>query len=451
MNFGRDIRVLCFTSEDMLQGIRWAFENSVYSDLRFHLEQGKLFNISADMRSGHDAYLLNLDLGQPVPVEHLKKLKGLPGFCLIVQPTPQQLLSIFEVPSLSALEWDGVSFDQVATKIADNIKAQEDRLRVFSFLEQTQSWLNEKQNQAGRIVWVPPESSNRDRQNFRSFILDPSRNLLFGARGSGADIALPIDGNETFADLSFVSGAWVFKSLKPQQTQIQCTGQSSNLCAGDEIRIFDNIFLVQTSETTENLMQLLQHNGLLEAIRINKDPSQLTIVDLIKTIMQGMQTGELRVSSSGKYGSVYFTDGKIEQVLVGPVCGEKALLRILGWSQPTWRFNANVQTEVKITPIFLKLAQFLHLVREWRMRWSKVSHLMPPLNLNLKINPAKFAEYQAWNVPQTQVVAAVVEYALTRDIFNLCPLNDLEVLENLVQLRKSGVIEIARSAAAASQ
>ena len=76
MDTAKDVKVLALADINTVRGLQWALDRGESSlDFRFKLFQ-KPFSVSPAEAGDFDLVFIALDLGQPVPVESLKKWKG---------------------------------------------------------------------------------------------------------------------------------------------------------------------------------------------------------------------------------------------------------------------------------------------------------------------------------------------------------------------------------------
>jgi hypothetical protein len=60
--------------------------------------------------------------------------------------------------------------------------------------------------------------------------------------------------------------------------------------------------------------------------------------------------------------------------------------------------------------------------------------------MKLNADAARFRERVSWTRREYLVLAGISEFHLVRDVFNNCPLSDLDIVEALVELRRQGII-----------
>jgi hypothetical protein len=154
------------------------------------------------------------------------------------------------------------------------------------------------------------------------------------------------------------------------------------------------------------------------------------------------RTGELRVQAQGKYGSIYFIDGKIEDAMSGSAIGAKALFRILSWDQSHWKLNLNQHTEYDGPSLNMELSEFLHKTEIWLKDMQKIVAKSPPPNIRIAIEGKNFYNRPAWNANEVQVLASLASSEKVFEVLNSCPLEDHLILETLINFRKQNIINV---------
>lgn len=435
----KKLRIACLCEPNIIQGLQWALDQTQGLQFEFDLVPAGLkdvVRISKDV----DIYFLHLDLGQPLPVESLKNFGGKPGLVGVLHPTPLQLLSIFEVPGLRASSWNGQSFEDIVSKISDLCGQQIQSIRRESFIESLETWLKTQNSWPAVLKW-----SNSQTGNQSSFYFDEKAPISVGGAQSGADICLENPGTFKYAEFIFFDGAWRFRNL---QNGAPFTGnyESGNLRAGDFIEFAHHTFFVKEHPLLEGLKRLIQQSDLpFDTEENTRRPLQqeaLSLVDLCKRLMIQGRSGELRVQSEGRYGSIYFLEGKIEDALSGSSMGHKALFRILGWEKTHWKLNINQRKEFEAPSLNMDLADFLSQVETWKKSFERINSRTPPSNIRISVNAKTFFNHKGWSNEEVQVLAAIAESEKVFEVINSCPLEDHLIFERLIQFRKQNVIGV---------
>lgn len=431
-------KILCLAGEPILKGLKLAVErNPAYS--------GKLEFFGASLAkmpenlAEFDLFFLALDLGQPVPGEHLKNLPARPGLCALFQPTPQQLLQLSERIYWNAMAWDGVSFDRVCERIVDLLEMREKTVQLERFVETSRLWLERKLAVPAFIEWAnPPEKWS----GATRFALESERRTLsVGGLQSRADAKVPLEANnDEVCEFRFSEGHWSLELLN-KKAQTSFAGNATEIRAGDQLQIEDMLFHFKAPREIEEFLAILRRTPVAGEIGTPRPSGDKSLSELCREFMASWVTGELRVNSGLRHGSIFFIDGTIHHSICGAVDGVKALARMLGWENPTWRFNAGRKPDAGSRSMEIAFSDFDRIHRRWRDTWSRLKGFLPPPHLKLQGTARGFNKKEGLTSHEYQVLAAVCEYHLVRDIFNNCPLTDAEILAQLIEMRKQGLIE----------
>lgn len=443
MGFEAKTKVLCFGSDALVKGLEWAFDQKFFSKRRYSFFGAQLSRPPEDL-SEFSIFVAALDIGQPVPAETLRKLPAKPGVCAFLQPTPQQLLSLAEFPAWGAVAWDGTSFERIAARVDLAAELAHETTQLQAFADGLKAWLVHQRLKPRmiEIVNAPPSWDKAKR-----LVFDEGRRVFtVGGRRSSADLKTPQDDDVERIEIRVTDGIFGLKVLS-QPSSVQFSGDPTVLKPGDQIQIGDTVLRLKASEACDDVLAIGRRTGVFEEGDLPTTAGDGTIADVCREFLGALASGELRVSSGLKKGSIFFSDGRIQQAVAGSVSGIKALTRIFSWKEPEWRFASGKRSELGGKPMEVGFAELIEVHRRWRSSWGKLGTFMPPPQLKLRAKPATFDAQSTWGRGDYQVLAAVCEYSLVRDIFNNCQLTDVEILESLVDMRKRGLIEPATAPA----
>ena len=386
-----------------------------------------------------------LDLGQPVPVESLQDIsKTKEGLCAFIQPTPGQLLALNNASDWAALAWDGVSVSDIALRVDKSIAKLERKIQNKAFIDSARSWIKKQFHDIDELCLVnPPDNWSLPKRRK----LDSSIGVLsLGCLDSSADIQLPLPGKDELCELRYFDKVWSVKSLSDAY-RVELRGDPTHLRCDDEIQIHDLVFtLGRGSEVDEfygiaKRLSVIDDDDAKDALDGRKiDYAGDSIEEYCRSLMYRQVTGELRVKSHHKSGSIYFYAGSIVHATAGAVNGPKALLRIMSWADATWIFDPGVASKVPLDSMRLDIAHFTRAVQGTKKTMEKVAGFIPPMGVSLKIVPSQYEAKKFWTIPETKVLASVGEYGLVRDILNYCSLPDSEIFETLIELRRQGLL-----------
>lgn len=433
------VRVLCVGPQSFFDGISWALERNSDLSSRIELVWRSLSHLSDAPAGLAHVALTSVGLGQPVPVESLRQLGVFVGTVACVQPTPMQLLSVAQIGRWQPVEWEGSDYAKLLTRISVMIDDWREELRKETVFASLASWLSASYYEPSVIEWINPPNSYLGSVRF---VFDRKHGVLsVGGLASEAQIKLPINTREVFFECLFRGDQWIYR-------KISSSGHLRGVDSGRVVEIGDQIFVgdlslqVGRSEeiaAVERLTRPLRSGDIPARHRLDSDSS---FFEVMKYFLSAQVSGELRVRGPVKQASIFFSDGFVQQAFCGSISGRKALLRVMSWPGLQWKFLPENQVpKISLPPLSFGLGEFLELYMNWFTRWKRVASIVPPGNIKVRVKPHTFAEVSSWDDAKYEVVARICEYGRVTEILNNTPLDDIDIYETLIDLRRSGLIE----------
>jgi len=175
--------------------------------------------------------------------------------------------------------------------------------------------------------------------------------------------------------------------------------------------------------------------------------AQISVVDLLQIFQMNHRSGTLRIAAPGSAGSaaVLLSEGQVVDALIPladgtTVSGDKALYRVLRWSEGRFEFipgppGGEAPRITKGTRVLL-LEGMRH-----KDEWDRVIAELPPLDSRLRVvRPAGVANEIH---PLTlEVLEAAAAYRRADAIVDHCSAPDYQVLRCLADLVARGVVEV---------
>jgi CheY-like chemotaxis protein len=191
----------------------------------------------------------------------------------------------------------------------------------------------------------------------------------------------------------------------------------------------DHIF--RRSEAAKDLRSESEIEGSL---------SQLGIPDLLQILAMNKRTGRLLLSRGPDRGEIQVGEGRPMNARVGAVEGEKALFRLLAWTDGTFSFGPGP------APSRPRINRAMDdALLEGMRQADEVSRLFPSLPpRTARIHLAPEADLSRDQHPVTsQVVELLRQPRAMSELLDLAPATDLAVLTVLSTLMQKGVVRIA--------
>jgi CheY-like chemotaxis protein len=175
--------------------------------------------------------------------------------------------------------------------------------------------------------------------------------------------------------------------------------------------------------------------------------SKIALADLLQLFNQNGKTGTLELTrrdAAGRAdkGVIHLDRGNIVQATTGAVEGEKALFRLLAWSEGAFAFTPrriDVATVIQ-KPLRALLMEGMRQLDETR----RLDAALPPLDAHVALR-VKSADLPHMVHPLTQEVLLLLEiYTRVQDVVDHCSYADYQVLRTLHTLIERGMVELRR-------
>ncbi len=437
-------RVFAIGTPEECRALSWGFRHLDSSSSSPEITESSLDQIN-EARQEADFLVVFVDLGQPVPITAIGDVaQDIPGVVVFTQPTPTQLMSVFRLHSWTAQLWDGSNAEQLAKEIYQHLKSSDKLLRQKIFFRDAVKILGDAKRLPEFIEWVnPPKNWNGNTR----FTLDSIKGYFsIGSESSKCDLELPLKQKGLVMEFRWIDEQWIVKLIS-NEAPVSGLDPKMNLKIGDSFKIGEHLLTAKAHQALSQLTTLAaQESELLSSTRAsannNSAAGETSLASYLQELLLKNFTGEVQINSGLRRGTISFHTGSIDQVFAGPVEGEKALERILTWPSPSWRAKEGPYTRPNSASLLLLPTEFSIFTSRVQRDWDRIAALAPPINLHLDIDAKKFGLLNNFSARQTKVLAAISEFRLVRDILNYCPLFDIQIYENLVDFRKTGLIRI---------
>ena len=177
-----------------------------------------------------------------------------------------------------------------------------------------------------------------------------------------------------------------------------------------------------------------------ESQEIEGSLSQLGIPDLMQILGMNKRSGRLNLERGNERGEIIVSDGRAVNARLGRVEGEKALFRLLAWTDGNFTFApgaSNVKARINRAMDDALLEGF--------RQADEVNRLLPTLPpRNTRLGLAPDADLTQEQHPVTaQVMELLRQPRALGEVLDLAPANDLDVLGVLSTLIQKGVARVA--------
>ena len=171
--------------------------------------------------------------------------------------------------------------------------------------------------------------------------------------------------------------------------------------------------------------------------------------DALLTVNELERTGILKVrGGSQQDGSVEFLQGKLISAVTGGVRGIKALYRMFLWDDAHFVFTRrDVKSESIQTDLNGELKEICEFGDSLKARFEEVRKEIPPQSLVLAMEP-KWMQISTSMTPNLfSTLGTVIEFGQVGLVLDYCPLPDVDVMENLIALKRLRAIKVVSTRA----
>ena len=207
-------------------------------------------------------------------------------------------------------------------------------------------------------------------------------------------------------------------------------------------------------EVGERVAELAARGSELDAVgeareEVEGQLAQIPLADLLQLFHLNRRTGtfELRRRTSdgrSERGRIHVHEGDIVQAATGPVEGEKALFRLLTWSEGSFAFRAEpIQIAPRITSTTRALImEGMRQLDEWRRLRAE----LPSFDAHVALR-VRSGELPNVVHPLTQEVLLLLElYSQVGELVDHSSFPDYQVLRTLQTLVQRGIVEVRAGA-----
>lgn len=435
LSFEEAIRVAAIGPLDFIKGVQWEINKT--SGKKIELFQWRLNEQSFPTQV--QALVYFVEHGVQIPAQLLKTLPRIPSVAIFETMNATQVISLGQVSAWRSLTWEEGRYDKIAAVLVEEINKTIESSVDDKIVTQLKSWIKEQGESPTRIIWTNAPATWKGAREFS--LPSSGAPLVLGSLESTADFKLPLSGKGEWALLQKTKHGLQFRSLLPQ-LPVQFFGDPSQLKAGDRLKIFDFNFELSASTEWASLKSFMRRHGVNAGLH-STPAGPRTLADTIRELLEAGSSGELIVKSENRVGYISMQEGFVEEALVGPVQGLKALFRILSWPDVQSSFERYDKSFALGSSMRLGSLDFQKAYDRWKQKVASLKAVWPPYQLKIRANPAAFMQKKTWISKEFLVFIALCESERVYEVMNNCPLLDMEVVEGLVSLRKAGLMEIA--------
>lgn len=178
-----------------------------------------------------------------------------------------------------------------------------------------------------------------------------------------------------------------------------------------------------------------------EAKEIEGTLTQLSIADLLQILAMNRRSGRLNLTRGGERGEIHLGEGRPLNAKAGAVEGEKALFRLLGWTEGSFAF-----TPGSPTPRVRIQRTMDDALLEGMRQNDEVGRLLsslPPRTARLQLVPEAAGPMHEQQHPVTaEVMELLKRPRALGELLDLAQASDLDVLAALATLLQKGMARV---------
>ncbi len=218
----------------------------------------------------------------------------------------------------------------------------------------------------------------------------------------------------------------------------------------------DTVALEATSEDVAlRIEAMLAQRDRIDAVEREADAeqevqgklSQIPLTDLLQLFNMNQRTGTIeleRSENSGgeERGTLVLREGNLIQATTGRVEGEKALFRLLAWSDGTFAFTPGRVTMAPriTTPTRALLMEAMRQIDEW----DRVGESLPPLSSRARLSVGQDELPNAVHPLTQELLGLLGQFEEIRELLDQSAFPDYQVLRTLQTLVDRGWVKLLR-------
>lgn len=174
--------------------------------------------------------------------------------------------------------------------------------------------------------------------------------------------------------------------------------------------------------------------------------AQLSLLDVLKVLSSGGQTGRLDLTGPAESGQVYLRDGNVVHAATGPHLGEEAVYALMGWLQGDFNFaaGASAPEESVTTPTEQLLLEGARRVEEWR----DIKEVIPSTDVVFRLSPGGSSGAVSLQPEEWQVLAQVNGARDVAEIADELGQDEFAAAKVLYGLATAGLLEVMEKSTA---
>jgi len=175
--------------------------------------------------------------------------------------------------------------------------------------------------------------------------------------------------------------------------------------------------------------------------------AQLPLVDLLKMLIAGGQTGRLHLSSGLDSGEVFLHQGVIVHAEADTAWGENAFIRMVGWPAGPFRFEPHVPAPDRTIekPLEILLAEASRFAGER----EAIRRIIPSANVSVRMARVAPGPSVTLDAADWELLAALGPETTVEDIGAEFGWDEFDAMKRVSRLKLAGLVELGNTVSAA--
>ncbi len=166
--------------------------------------------------------------------------------------------------------------------------------------------------------------------------------------------------------------------------------------------------------------------------------AQLSLLEILRMLSAGNQSGRLDIFQAGKSGEIYLENGSIVHAVTGTQLGERGVYTLLGWLEGNFSFTPNIEAPEK--SIDTTTEQILLEAARQTKQWEDIKDVISSTDAVFNISPAGSTNTVSLKPIEWQILAQINGERSVIEIGEILNLHEFEVARIIYSLTTAGLL-----------
>ena len=166
--------------------------------------------------------------------------------------------------------------------------------------------------------------------------------------------------------------------------------------------------------------------------------AQLSLLEILRMLSSGNQSGRLDMQQAGKSGEIYLENGSIVHAVTGTQLGEQGIYTLMGWLEGNFSFSPNIEAPEK--SIDTTTEQILLEAARQIEQWDDIKDVISSTDAIFNISPSGSTNTVSLKPIEWQILAQVNGERSVVEIGEILKLHEFEVARIIYSLITAGLL-----------